>query len=77
MTVFTWTGKSSDPNDADSDEFNTFWFAPVASCLLCGEPMQHGQKVMAWRAHGDLVLHAECVKDNARGLMKDIAECLQ
>lgn len=77
MTVFIWTAKPSDPNDADSDAFNTFWFAPVATCLLCGEPMQHGERVMAWRADGDLLLHADCVKANARGLLKDIAECLQ
>lgn len=77
MTVFTWTAKPSDPNDADNDEFNTFWFTPHASCLFCGKPIDFGQRVMAWRADTDLVFHADCVKDRARGLLKDIGNCLQ
>lgn len=77
MTVFHWTAKPTNPDDANSDEFNTFWFTPSASCLLCGETIAHGQRVMAWRAGTDLVFHADCVKAQATGLLKDIAECLR
>lgn len=77
MTVFNWTASAPNPDDSNSDEFNTFWFTPTASCALCGEPLRHGERVMAWRAETDLVLHAACVKTHATGLLKDIAECLR
>lgn len=77
MTVFKWTAKPSDPDTNDNDEFNTYWFIPTASCLMCGEPIQHGQRVMAWRADTDLVFHGDCVKSRVAGLLKDIAECMK
>jgi hypothetical protein len=74
MAVFTWKPHMVPLSD-DNDEFQTEFYEPPASCHLCGEAFTRGQRVMAFRAQATLILHAGCVKENARGLLKDIAEC--
>lgn len=77
MSVFVWSPKVLDPNLMPSDEFQTSWYCDAPSCIFCGQQLERGQRVLAWQADRTFHAHAACVKANGRGLMKDIAECLQ
>ena len=77
MSVFTWTPKPIDPDTLPKDEWQTTWYISPPSCLFCGNYLLPGQRVFAWQGHRVFHAHAACVKDNARGLMKDIGECLR
>lgn len=79
MTVFIYEPQPPRPADRlTKDEFNTDWFQITASCLFCGERFERGQRVWHWSVAGgasDLRAHAECAGRNARGIIKDMAEC--
>lgn len=77
MSVFVWSPTNLDPNRAPSDEFQTSWYCDAPACIFCGERLERGQRVLAWQAQRTFHAHVDCVKPAARGLMKDIAECLR
>lgn len=76
MSVFIWSPTPAEVDRA-SDEFQTSWYCDAPACIFCGELLERGQRVLAWQAKRTFHAHAVCVKENARGLMKDIAECLR
>ena len=80
MSVFIWN--SPDPRrmlkEASHDEVMTARMTPKAECQLCGERFLDGERVMGWQAPGGGILaHARCVGEVARGLIKDVGECLR
>lgn len=78
MTVFTWDEQPYIADRSESARFQTEWMRPVPTCPLCDERFQRGQRVMGFKtASNGVLFHAECMKQHARGFMKDIAECLR
>lgn len=75
MTVFVWMPRAFPAEQVTEAQRQTEWAKPEAHCLLCSNALLPGQRVMSWDAHTKLNFHAACVSDNARGLLKDIAEC--
>lgn len=77
MTVFTWKPASRPMPDPHSDEFKTSWAEPEPGCQLCGSKIVSGERVWHWGSVGgqDVLMHAECVKKSASGMILDIAEC--
>lgn len=77
MTVFVWKPAITNPDAMAQDEFRTAWAMQTPCCVFCGEALEAGQRVMHWQAESNILAHAECVKQAARGLLKDIAECMR
>jgi hypothetical protein len=77
MTVFTWTPKYHDPDSLPKDEFQTQWYCIDPACIICDRPLKRGQRVLAWQDVRTFHAHADCIKANAVGLLKDIGECLR
>jgi hypothetical protein len=76
MTVFVWISESA-RREATNDVVSTIFATPTASCLFCGESFKNGDRVWHWHIDGrsDIRAHAKCASGNARGMIKDLAEC--
>lgn len=82
MSVFKFTEQvNARSEDAPSqDSMFSAMLVTAGRCAICREHVEDGQRLMVWRVWqggDDLVFHADCVKPIARGLIKDIAECLR
>lgn len=79
MTVFTWTPREvPDPQQTWSDKHSTFWAEQLTRCVFCDCHLERGQRVWSWDTPRDAIIaHADCVKQHARGIIKDFDECLR
>lgn len=80
MTVFVWEQLRQDYGALSRNARSTAWAAPTPRCVFCDEHFADGQRVWHWHVDGgnrDIRAHAECVARSARGMIKDIGECLR
>lgn len=59
------------------DQFATSWLLEGPLCAECGEHFSHGQRVWHWSGEVNIVMHADCLKRIAPGVLKDIGECIK
>lgn len=78
MAFFVWnpTGVCA-PEEMTQDQLATEMAIDYPLCVFCGEPFNRGTKVWHWAAASRITAHAECLKERASGIMRDLSEVVK